>query len=365
MVYRAIGIVSGSSLNGLDLAFAEVQETSGKWSAEILASERFPYSEAWKQKLRNSASLNVKAHQQLHIEYGRYIAETVRKFIDTNNLHFKVQLIACHGHISVYDPAHHICSVLGDGATIAALTGINVVTDVRCVDLSLGGKGAPVYPVAEKLLFPGNHAFLHLGANATLSGHHNNFYRSLEVCPANKLLDLIASRDEKPFDPAGSMAAEGKTDTRLLTILNELEYYKLPYPKTLSLDFATDVIYPLVDDLSLSVHDALRTAVEHIAVKVAEAWRYLSVQQIFPSSRLFLTGGGANNEFLVSRIAGNLAADGVEIIVPDKGIVNFKESLAMALIGILRWREENNAFSYITGASRDSIGGAVWIGQEA
>ncbi|RYY31524.1 MAG: anhydro-N-acetylmuramic acid kinase [Chitinophagaceae bacterium] len=365
MVYRAIGIVSGSSLNGLDLAFAEVQETSGRWTAEILAAERFPYTAAWKDKLRAAASLNVKAHLQLHIEYGRYIAETVRKFIDTNNLHFKVQLIACHGHTSVYDPAHHICSVLGDGATIAALTGINVVTDVRCIDLSLGGKGAPIYPIAEKLLFPDNHISLHLGANAVLSGHHNNFYQSLEVCPANKLLDMIAQRDDKPFDPAGAMAAEGKLDSRLLTIINELEYYRLPYPKTLSLDFASDVIYPLVDDLSLTVQDALRTVVEHIAVQVASAFRYLNQQHQFPSGRLMLTGGGANNEFLVSRIAGNLAADGVEIIVPDKSTVNFKESLAMALIGILRWREENNVFSYITGASRDSIGGAVWIGQEA
>ena len=365
MVYRAIGIVSGSSLNGLDLAFAEVQETSGKWNAEILASERFPYTAEWREKLRNAASLNVKAHHQLHIEYGRYIAETVRKFIDKYDLHFKVQLIACHGHISVYDPAIGICSVLGDGATIAALTGINVVTDVRCIDLSLGGNGAPVYPVAEKLLFPENYTFLHLGANAILSGHHHDFYQSLEVCPANKLLDMIARRDDKPFDPAGAMAAEGKTDTRLLTLLNELEYYRLPYPKKLSLDFTTDVIYPLVDDLSLSVHDALRTVVEHIAVKIAGAWRYLNQQHTFPSSRLMVTGGGANNDFMVSRIAGNLAVDGVELIVPDKTIVNFKESLAMALLGILRWREENNVFSYITGASRDSIGGAVWIGQEA
>ncbi len=365
MVYRAIGIVSGSSLNGLDLAFAEVQETTGKWSAEILAAERFPYSAAWKEKLRNAASLNVKAHQELHIEYGQYIAETVRKFIDTHNLHFKVQLIACHGHISVYDPGHHLCSVLGDGATIAALTGINVVTDVRCIDLSLGGKGAPVYPVAEKLLFPENHTFLHLGSNAILSGHHNQFYQSFQVCPANKLLDLIARRDDKPFDPAGAMAAEGKVDKKLLDILNELEYYRLPHPKTLSLDFASDVIFPLIDDMSLSVHDALRTAVEHIAVQVAAGWRHLSEQHNFPSSRLMLTGGGANNDFLVARIAGNLSADGAEIILPDKNVVNFKEPLAMALIGILRWREENNVFSYITGASRDSIGGAVWIGQEA
>jgi anhydro-N-acetylmuramic acid kinase len=364
MVYRVIGVVSGSSLNGLDLAFAELQESSGKWSAEVIAAERFPYTSEWREKLRKAADLPLKNFQQLDIAYGQFVGSTIREFIDKHQLHFKVQLIACHGHTVLYDPTRQTCSVLGDGASIAASTGINVVNDVRKIDMALGGKGAPVYPIIDKLLFKEYNSFLHLGANAQLSIHYNTTYQSVDVCPANRLLDLIAKRDNKPFDPGGMMAAEGKPDERLLSMLNELEYYHMPRPKTLSLDFASDVVYPLIDELSHNVHDSLRNAVEHIAFQVAQAWRELVAPYPVPSRSLMLTGGGANNEFLVSRIAALLDGD-AEIIVPDKNIVNYKEPLAMAIMGILRWREENNVFSYITGASRDSIGGSVWIGQEA
>ncbi len=364
MVYRVIGVVSGSSLNGLDIAFVELQEVTGNWSAEVIASERFTYTPEWREQLGNAAGGTLKNFQQLDIAYGKYIGASIREFIDKYDLHFKVQLIACHGHTALYDPSKQTCSVLGDGATIAAITGINVVNDVRKIDMALGGKGAPVFPIIDKLLFRQHHSFLHLGANAQLSVHFNNTYQSLDVCPANRLLDLIARRDNKPFDPGGMMAAEGTPDNKLLTILNELEYYHMPRPKTLSLDFASDVIYPLIDDLSHNVHDSLRNAVEHIAFQVARAWREMVAAYPVPSRSLMLTGGGTNNEFLVKRITHLLDGE-AEIVVPAPAIVNFKESIAMAIIGVLRWREENNVFSYITGATRDSIGGSVWIGQEA
>jgi anhydro-N-acetylmuramic acid kinase len=365
MLYRAIGVVSGSSLNGLDVAFAEIHETTGKWTAEILAGQRVPYSTEWKQKLRSAGDLSVFEYHALHVEYGKYLAAVILQFIEENQLHYKVQLIACQGHTSFYKANRQICSQLGDGATIAALTGINVVGDVRSIDMALGGKGAPVFPVVEKLLFTANQLFLHIGSNVTISRHLDNDYKSYDVCPGNRLLDLLAARDDKAFDAAGMMASEGKVDTALLDILNELEYYHLPLPKTLSADFTTDVVYPMLDDLRLNVHDALRTACEHIAIQVAEAVQTLSAERLITSKQLFVTGGGANNEFLISRISAALSTSGVDVMVPDKMIVNYKESLAMGIIGILRWREENNVFSYITGAERDSIGGAVWIGQEA
>jgi anhydro-N-acetylmuramic acid kinase len=365
MVYRAIGIVSGSSLNGLDIAFVELQETTGKWTAEIKAGRRIAYDAGWKEKLRDASTLGAFQYHVLNVEYGKYLAGVVLQFIEESDLHYKVQLIALSGHIGFYKADLQVCSQLGDGATIAALTGINVVSDVRSIDLALGGKGAPVFPVVDKLLFPGQGLFLHLGSNAMVSRHINGDYQGFDVCPANRLLDRIAARENKPFDMGGMMAAEGTIDTSLLEILNELEYYHMPLPKTLSADFATDVVAPLFDPMRISVKDALRTACEHIAMQVSAGVQLLTSDRLLPSKQLVVTGGGGNNDFLVQRIREILANSATEVVVPDRMIVNFREALAMALIGVLRWREENNVFGYITGARRDSIGGSVWIGQEA
>ena len=365
MVYRAIGVVSGESLNGLDIMFAELQETTGKWTAQILAGERIPYEPAFRIRLDNLENLSLSEFNELHVTFGKYLAELILDFIDRNDLHYKVQLIACDGHTISYKPEHKICSQLGDLSQVAAITGINVVGNMRNMDLALGGKGAPVYPVAEKLLFSAQQLFLHLGSNANLSRHIPGQYKKFDVSPANRLLDMLAARDNKDFDTGGMIASEGQVDEKLLAILNELEYYELPLPKFLSTDFATDVVYPLFDELRLNVKDALRTAVEHIAIQVAKGVNLFMSEEPAAKSELFLTGGGANNDFLVERIRALVGESGINVIVPDKLVANFKEPLAVALMGVLRWREENNVFKYITGAKRDSIGGSVWIGQEA
>ena len=365
MVYRAIGVVSGESLNGLDIMFAELQETTGKWSAQILAGERIPYKTEFKRRLENLEKLSLSEFNQLHVTFGKYLAELISDFINRNNLHYKVQLIACDGHTISYKPELKICTQLGDLSQVAAITGINVVGNVRNLDLALDGRGAPVYPVAEKLLFSAQQLFLHLGSNANLSLHLPGLYRKFDVCPANKILDKLAARENFDFDRDGMLASEGQVDEKLLAILNELEYYEMPVPKTLSIDFATDVVYPLFDGLRLNVKDALRTAVEHIAIQVAKGVKLFKADEPSAKNELFLTGGGANNNFLVERIRSVVGETGISLILPDKLVVNFKEPLAMALIGVLRWREENNVFKYITGAKRDNIGGSVWIGQEA
>jgi anhydro-N-acetylmuramic acid kinase len=358
-------VVSGASLNGVDIAFVELQETTGKWTAQIQAAQRVPYDAGWKERLGNAGKADAFGLQSLHIEYGRYLATVIQQFIAENALEYKVQLIAFSGHIGFYNASQQICAQLGDGATIAALTGINVVGDVRSIDLALGGKGAPVFPVAERLLFPEESMFLHLGSNATVTRHLAGDYESFDVVPANKILDRIVARENKKYDEKGLMAAEGTIDTGLLRILNELEYYHMPLPKTLSTDFATDVLLPLFEPMRMGVKDALRTACEHIALQVSSGIQLLAAQRILPSRRVLITGGGANNDFLVQRITEVLAQSAFEVVVPEHAVINFKEPLAMALIGVLRWREENNVFGYITGAKRDSIGGAVWIGQEA
>jgi anhydro-N-acetylmuramic acid kinase len=365
MVYRAMGLMSGSSLDGLDIVVAEFQETGGAWKYEVLAADCYPYTTAWLEKLKGATSLNALDYLLLHTEYGHYTGEMVNRFIEAHNLQYKVQLIASHGHTTFHMPSARMTAQLGDGAAIAATTGINVVSDLRAINVALGGQGAPIVPIGEKLLFNDYRFFLNIGGIANISCHTNGQVYAFDICPANRVLNMLANEVKKPYDDKGEMAAGGKLLPNLLRMLNELEYYSLPYPKSLANDFGTDVVYPLARGAGIKVQDALRTVTEHIAVQTARALQQVATPDDLKGRKLLITGGGAHNAFLVSRISAALQEIGVEAVVPDTITIDFKEALIMALIGILRWREENNVLASVTGASRDSIGGAVWIGQEA
>lgn len=367
MIYRAIGIMSGSSLDGLDIAFVEFHESAGKWEYEIKAADCYPYSEEWVKRLRGAVQLNALDYQLLHTEYGHYIGAQVNEFIAKHNLQYQVQLIASHGHTTFHAPAQKMTGQLGDGAAIAAVTGINVVSDLRAMDIALGGQGAPIVPIGEKLLLGNYNFFLNLGGIANISYNHPEKYIAFDVCPANRVMNMLAHEVDKPYDEGGQIAASGRLNERLLKMLNELEYYQMPHPKSLANDFGTDVLYPLVKSSGVSTEDGLNTMVEHIATQISAP--VLNLLKNDPPAngelKLLATGGGAHNRFLIERLQAALQPAGVQVVVPDKNMIDFKEALVMALIGILRWREEYNVLASVTGASRSSIGGAVWIGQEA
>lgn len=364
MVYRAIGLMSGSSLDGLDIAFVEFQESSGNWEYTVKAAECFGYSSEWVEKLAYAHSLKAVDYQLLHTAYGHYIGQQVNTFIEKHGLQYQVQLVASHGHTTFHIPSENMTAQLGEGAAIAATTGINVVSDLRAMDIALNGQGAPIVPIGEKLLLKDFNLFLNLGGIANLSYRGPEKYVAFDICPANRVLNMLAARAGKPFDEGGKLAASGNIRPELLHILNTLEYYQLPFPKSLSNDFGTQVIFPMLKNAGFNREDTLRTYVEHIAIQVSNATRLLNISA-GQNSKLLITGGGAHNEFLVERIRALLLSIGIEIVMPDKQLIDFKEAIIMGLIGVLRWREENNALASVTGADRDSIGGAVWIGQEA
>ncbi|HVU95375.1 MAG TPA: anhydro-N-acetylmuramic acid kinase [Puia sp.] len=359
MVYKIIGLMSGSSLDGLDIAYVELQEQPSTqrqgpraWGYTFLQTATDPYPEEWRRRLTRATGLSALEYQLLHVEYGRYLGERVLAFIEAHGLHYQVQLIASHGHTTFHDPARRMTAQLGDGAAIAAVTGVNVVSDLRAMDVALGGQGAPIVPIGERLLLPGNEYFLNLGGIANISRGAIAY----DVCPANRVLNALAELEGKAYDAGGELAAAGRVDERLLERLNALDYYGLPYPKSLANEFGTETVLPMVLQAELPTADALRTYVEHIMVQVGRA-----VEQLGGGGKTLVTGGGAHNAFLVER----LRAFGIDVVVPEAQLVDYKEALVMALMGVLRWREENNVLASVTGASRDSIGGAVWIGQEA
>jgi len=416
MVYKVIGLMSGSSLDGLDIAYVHLQERAGSgkqaaksWDFELIHTTCYPYTESWKQRLAAAPSLSALEYQLLHVEYGHYLGEQVLRFIQEFGLEYKVQLIVSHGHTTFHWPARQLTAQLGDGAAIAATTRVNVVSDLRAMDLALGGQGAPIVPIGEELLLPGYELFLNVGGIANVSKHGGaggaaggggagsgsgagRGFLAFDICPANRVLNALAELERRPHDEGGTLAASGKIDHPLLQQLNALPYYNMPYPKSLANEFGTEVVLPLIrqamSERGLSTVDALRTYVEHIALQVARAVDALggtdgarggaraagdaaAGDAAFVAAggaeagavrRMLVTGGGAHNTFLVERLRHRL---GFEVVVPEKSLVDYKEALIMALIGVLRWREENNVLASVTGASRDSIGGAVWIGQEA
>lgn len=367
MIYKAIGLMSGSSLDGLNIAYVHFQETGGKWSFEIIHSICYEYPAEWVEKLRNATTLSALDYLLLHVDYGHYTGKLVNGFIDTFGLHHKVDLVASHGHTSFHIPSKKLTAQLGDGAAIAAVTGLPVIADLRSMDLALGGEGAPIVPAGEKLLFQDYDLLLNLGGIANITFKLSNEYAAFDSCAANCVLNTLAGLAGKAFDENGEMGARGYVNPLLLQELNSIEYYGKPYPKSLSNDFGTDVIIPLILRYNLTVNDSLCTYVEHIAMQVQAA--IASVVQagggLLAPLRLLVTGGGVFNLFLTERIRSLLEFLNIETIVPDNELVNYKEAVIMALLGVLRWREEYTVFSSVTGATRNTIGGALWLGVDA
>jgi len=363
MIYRAIGIMSGSSLDGLDIAFTELTETGGKWGYEIMAADCMAYDEVWKEKLVNATELSALNYQLLHVEFGHYIGNKVNDFIDENNLHHRVNLIASHGHTTFHLPDKKMTAQLGEGAAIAAATKLPVVSDLRSMDIAFGGQGAPIVPIGEKLLLGGYQYLLNIGGIANLSVNKDGNYKAFDVCAANRVLNMLVAQKGLQYDDGGKIASSGKVNDHLLQQLNELSYYSKPAPKSLSNSFGVLVVYPMIEKAGISIKDALRTYVEHIAIQIKAA--LVNNEQMAGNCKILVTGGGAFNTFLIERLGYLLKEEMIEIVVPNEQLVQYKEALIMALMGVLRWREEANVFASVTGAAKDSIGGALWLGTEA
>jgi len=375
MLYKVIGLMSGSSLDGLDIAYVQLQEVAGKWTYEIQHADCYPYSPEWIKKLENATALSALEYQLLHAAYGNFIGEAVNRFIEEKSLHYQVQLISSHGHTTFHMPHKKMTAQLGDGAAIAVSTNINVISDLRSIDIALGGQGAPIIPIGEKLLLDEYNFFLNVGGIANISIHvpatGQNTAKSIDgdfiafdICPANRVLNMLAHEAGKQFDENGAMASTGSINMQLLEKLNQFAFYKLAYPKSLANDFGVKEVYPLIQDAQCGTSDALRTYVEHICVQVGHSIKNLLTDFKFPHAglRLLATGGGAHNIFLIERLKKILQSLQIELIIPEARLIDYKEALVIALIGVLRWREENNVLASVTGAKRSSIGGAVWMG---
>jgi anhydro-N-acetylmuramic acid kinase len=358
MVYHVIGLMSGSSLDGLDIVYTTLEEVRGQWKFDILHADCIPYSQEWVDKLSHASQLSVPDFLKLNTAYGRYTGEQVKAFIDRNSLAHKVHFIASHGHTVFHEPANHTTCQIGEGSTIAAVTGLPVISDLRNMDVALGGQGAPIVPIGDKLLFGNFDYWLNIGGIANITVRDKDSLLAFDICPANQILNVLAEKEGKPFDYEGEMARQGTILNDVLYELNRQDYYAAKPPKSLSNEAAKQLAFPILLEAQHSNFDMLRTMVEHICDQVAAAVKN------FPSGKenaqMLVTGGGALNNFLTEQLREALVPLHVNPVVPYEEVAKFKEALVMALIGVLRWREEANVMASVTGASHDSIGGAIW-----
>ncbi len=350
--------MSGSSLDGLDIALVELTEQRGAWSYAFMATECVPYSPEWSADLVRAPQMAVPDFLRLHTRYGQYLGEQVTAFIERNNLHHKVHFIASHGHTVFHEPATKTTSQIGCGAAIAAATSLPVITDLRALDVALGGQGAPIVPIGDKLLFGPYPYLLNLGGIANLTIQNSDNRLAFDIGPANAVLNRLAMREGKAFDEAGALAQSGNLLPEVVAALDRGDYFRKMPPKSLSNAEALDLGKVVLEDGAAATTDLLHSFSHHLAGQIAEAVAWFGNG----AGELLVTGGGAHNAFLISLLREKLQPLGVEVVIPEKSLVDFKEALVMALIGTLRWREEENVLQAVTGAARSSVGGALWLG---
>ena len=347
-------------MDGLDIVHVQLDEVRGQWSFEILHADCIPYNEEWATNLKDATRMQVSDFLKLHTAYGRYLGEQIKTFIAKHELSHQVHFIASHGHTVFHEPENRTTCQIGDGAAIAAVTSLPVISDLRALDVALGGQGAPIVPIGDKLLFGGYDYLLNIGGIANITVQKEGSLFAFDVCPANQILNALAEREGKTMDENGDMASVGTLLPGTLDELNEGGYYNQPAPKSLSNEAARDLVFPKLLTEENNNYDLLHTATLHIVQQIVNA-----VKQ-YPHGKeqatLLATGGGAFNTFLIIELQKALMPYNVQVVVPESSVVKYKEALVMALIGTLRWREEANVLSSVSGASRDSVGGALWIG---
>lgn len=346
----ALGLMSGTSLDGLDMALCEFQHIDNQWKYRILKAETAPYDSAWREKLANADKLSALEFLLLDREIGRRTADEVNRFLETAPA--KPFLIASHGQTIFHQPEQGLTVQIGSGAEIAARTGICTVNDFRSMDVALGGQGAPLVPIGDELLFNQYDACLNLGGFCNISFKKNGTRIAFDIAPCNMLLNTLARQAEKDYDNGGAMAREGFIYRPLLNNLNSLEFYQLDGAKSLGKEWFEQNLWPIVNQTEIPVQDKLRTTTEHIATQIAKVLETNHIKSAL------VTGGGTKNAYLMDRI--RALATGTMVVIPEETTVDFKEAIIFAFLGVLRMLGEANCLHDVTGASRNSCGGAIW-----
>jgi anhydro-N-acetylmuramic acid kinase len=358
--YKAIGLMSGSSLDGLDIAFCEFNIFEKELTWSLITAETIPFSEQWVARLAHLPHQSAKIYAQTDIYLGYYFGELCLEFMNRHQI--QPDFIASHGHTIFHDPGRRFTAQIGDGAAIAGTTGVMTIDNFRNLDIALDGEGAPIAPIADQYLLPGYDFYLNLGGIVNISCQANDKYIAFDISGANQVLNRLAQERDLKYDENGQLAASGQLITSLLNQADRLPYLSQPYPKSLSNQWVQEQLVPLFVNSKAAIEDRLHTMIHHIAKQIK-----LSIEQVVSKEnlqqekyRMIMTGGGAYNGFLVKTIKQYLP--NIDVILPDNKIIDFKEAALIALMGTLRIEQIPNTINSVTGAKKSVIAGAIHAG---
>lgn len=341
-----IGVMSGTSLDGLDICACTFASDT---SFEIIKAETIAYDDATIALLKEAETCSGVRLTEIDRVYGRLIGEHVARFIDQHLKDKTVTAVASHGHTIFHAPKNGYTLQIGHGSAIAAACGLPAICDFRSLDVALGGQGAPLVPIGDQLLFGNYDACLNIGGFANISFEENGIRVAGDICPANYILNELSSRLHMSYDAGGAIAQSGVVIPALLAQLNNLDFYKMKFPKSLGREWVEQEIRHLLPE-TLPTADLLRTCTEHAAFQIAQAFN--------GRKSVIVAGGGAFNTFLMQRIREQTRC---KVEIPTDQIVCFKEALIFAYLGWLRINNRINTLKSVTGASKDSIGGAIYL----
>ena len=348
--YNVIGVMSGTSLDGIDLAHIHFSIIDKKWNFEILETETVSYDSDWLNKLKIAVDFSSTALIKLNNEYTVLLANVIKTFIEKHQLD-NLDAVCSHGHTILHQPQNGFTLQIGNLPEIAKILNQTVVCDFRVQDVQLGGQGAPLVPIGDRILFSKFDYCLNLGGFSNVSFEQNGNRIAFDISPVNTVLNFYANKLGFDYDDKGKISQSGKMNSELLHELNALDYYKKSFPKSLGFEFVKETVLPLIEKYSISNEDKMHTFTEHIALQTA-----LSLPS--KTGKLLATGGGTYNDFLMQQMKFHLPQ--LEIIIPDKKTIEFKEALIFALLGVLKLRNEINVLSSVTGAKENHSSGIIF-----
>lgn len=349
--YKVVGLMSGTSLDGLDLAYCVFQKVASGWKYQIEKASTVRYPAEWLSRLSEAHTLGGQELMAVDASYGAYLGKATRTFLDKHGL--KVDFVASHGHTVFHQPDKKFTTQIGNGYSLHVASGLPVICDFRMQDVAFGGEGAPLVPAGDKLLFHEYDVCLNLGGIANLSVDVKGKRLAYDICFCNMGLNFLAGEASMKYDKNGELAAEGTVNKGMLKSLDKI-YSKLRRKRpSLGREIFEKEVLAVIKDKSIPLEDRLCTFTESAAREICDA-----IKDHRPRARVLCTGGGTFNAFLIARMLDN-GGDDITFMIPDEDVVKFKEAMVFAFLGVLRVRNEINCFSSVTHALRDSSSGTM------
>ncbi|RRJ91260.1 anhydro-N-acetylmuramic acid kinase [Paenimyroides tangerinum] len=346
---KILGIMSGTSLDGIDFAVVDFQLINGKWKFQINETQTYSYSKEWFEKLKFAAKLSKIQLENLNKEYTFYLNQQIKRFIDEFKI-TNLDAIASHGHTILHNPKEGYTLQIGNLPDLKNGFDIPIVCNFRVQDVKFGGQGAPLVPIGDRLLFSEFDFCLNLGGFSNISYEIEGVRIAYDISPVNTVLNFYANQIGLEYDENGDIASKGNIHFDLLGILNANDFYQKSFPKSLGIEFVFNEVLPIINRFNIEIQDVLATYVEHIAIQIENVLKN-------KTGKMLVTGGGAFNTFLIERI--KKRNPNIQIIIPNPVIMNYKEALIFAFLGILKLNNTNNVLASVTGAKMDHSSGVI------